>query len=70
LTKNSLQHSRTKHIEIRHHFIIDHVNNGDYEVYFVEMTNQLADLFTKPLTKDMFNFLRNELGIFYLNNIS
>jgi len=63
LTKNPVQHSRTKHIEIRHHFIRDHVNNGDCEIQFVSTENQLADLFTKPLNKERFNFLRNELGI-------
>ena len=63
LTKNLIQHSRTKHIEIRHHFIRDHVNSGDCEIQFVSTKNQLADLFTKPLNKERFNFLRNELGI-------
>jgi len=63
LTKNPIQHSRTKHIEICHHFIRDHVNNGDCEVQFVSTENQLADLFTKPLNKERFNFLRNELRI-------
>jgi len=42
LTKNQIQHSRTKHIEIRHHFIRDHVSNGDCEVKFVETKLQLA----------------------------
>ena len=41
LTKNQIQHSRTKHIEIRHHFIRDHVNNEDYEVKFIETKLQL-----------------------------
>jgi len=36
LTKNQIQHSRTKHIEIRHHFIRDHVNNGDCKMKFIE----------------------------------
>jgi len=63
LTKNPVQHSRTKHIEIRHHFIRDHVNNGDCEIQCVSTENQLADLFTKPLNKERFKFLRNELGI-------
>ena len=63
LTKNQVQHSRTKHIEIRHHFIRDHVSNGDYEVKFIATERQLADIFTKPLPKDRFFFLRNELGI-------
>ena len=70
LTKNQIQHSRTKHIEKRHHFIRDHVQNGNYEVKFVETKLQLADIFTKPLPKERFFFLRNELGILDLNNLS
>jgi len=49
LTKNSIQHSKTKHIEIRHHFICDHVQKGDCEIKFVKTENQLADLFTKSV---------------------
>jgi len=70
LTKNQIQHSRTKHIEIRHHFIKDHVSNGDCEGKFIETKLQLADIFTKPLPKQMFFFLRNELGILDLQNLS
>jgi len=70
LTKNQIQHSRIKHIEIRHHFIRDHVNNGDCEIKFIETRCQLADIFTKPLPKDMFFFLRNELGILDSQNLS
>jgi len=58
-----VQHFRTKHIEIHHHFIRDHVNNGDCVIQFVSSEKQLADLFTKPLSKERFNFLINELGI-------
>jgi len=59
LTKNPVQHSRTKHIEIRHHFIWNHIMNGDCESQFVDSENQLADLFTKPLNKERFNFVKN-----------
>jgi len=45
------------------------VNNGDYIIQFVNYENQLVDLFTKPLNKERFNFLRNELGIIDLKNI-
>ena len=70
LTKNPVQHSRTKHIEIRHHFIRDHIMNGDCEIQFVNSENQLADLFTKPLNKERFNFLKNELGIIDFKNVN
>ena len=63
LTKNPVHHSRSKHIEIRHHFIRDHVNNGDIYVEYVPTENQFADIFTKPLEKVKFEFIRNELGI-------
>jgi len=69
LTKSQIQHSRTKHIEIRHHFIRD-VSNGDCEVKFIETEKQLADIFTKPLPKDKFFLLRNELGIVDSQNLS
>jgi len=70
LTKNQVQHSRTKHIEIRHHFIRDHVTNGDCEIQFVATESQLADIFIKPLSKDMFYSLKNELGIIDLQALS
>ncbi|KAJ9558522.1 hypothetical protein OSB04_013136 [Centaurea solstitialis] len=49
ITANPVQHSRTKHIDIRYHFIKDHIEKGNIELYFVESDYQLADLFTKPL---------------------
>ena len=63
LTKNPIQHSRTKHIEIRHHFIRDHVQKGDIVLEFVDTLHQLADIFTKPLDKDRFCTIRRELGL-------
>ena len=54
LTKNPIQHSKTKNIEIRHHFIRDHIQKGDIEIMFVKTENQLANLFTKPLTHNRF----------------
>jgi len=69
LTKNPIQHSETKHIEIRHNFIRDHVQKGDCEIKFVKIENQLADLFTKPLARDRFNKLRTKLGILDIKNV-
>ncbi|KAJ9561506.1 hypothetical protein OSB04_006666 [Centaurea solstitialis] len=58
-----LLHSKTKHIEVRYHFIRDHVMNGDIELHFVPTEYQLADLFTKPLDVTRFNMLISELGM-------
>jgi len=69
LTKNIIQHFKTKHIEIRHHFIRDHVQKADCEIQFVKIENQLADLFTKPLARDRFNNVRTELGILDMKNV-
>ena len=63
LSKNLIQHSRTKHIEIRHHFIRDHVQNEDILLEFVSIKDQLADIFTKPLNADIFKQIRGELGL-------
>ena len=60
---NPVQHSRTKHIEIRNHFIRDHVARGDIELQYVPTKDQLADIFTKPLDEVRFCYLRNELNI-------
>nr|GEW18367.1 retrovirus-related Pol polyprotein from transposon TNT 1-94 [Tanacetum cinerariifolium] len=52
---NPVQHSRTKHIAVRYHFIKEHVEKGTIELYFVKTDYQLADLFTKALPIDRFN---------------
>jgi len=65
-----MQHFRTKHIDIGHHFIREHVSNGVCEIKFIESRKQLAAFFTKPLAKDKFNYLTNELGILDHSNIS
>ncbi|KAJ9544631.1 hypothetical protein OSB04_024338 [Centaurea solstitialis] len=57
ITANPVQHSRTKHIDIRYHFIKDHVEKGNIELYFVESDYHLADLFTKPFNEKRHFFL-------------
>ncbi|GJY50224.1 retrovirus-related pol polyprotein from transposon TNT 1-94 [Tanacetum coccineum] len=59
---NNVQHSRAKHIDIRYHFIKEQVENGIVELYFVRTEYQLADIFTKPLPRERFNFLIDKLG--------
>ncbi|KAJ9546415.1 hypothetical protein OSB04_018958 [Centaurea solstitialis] len=63
IANNPVLHSKTKHIEIRYHFIRDHVTNGDVELHFVPTEYQLVDLFTKPLDDKRFNQLISELGM-------
>ncbi|GJR02875.1 retrovirus-related pol polyprotein from transposon TNT 1-94 [Tanacetum coccineum] len=60
---NNVKHSRAKHIDVRYHFIKEQVENGIVELYFVRTEYQLADIFTKPLLRDRFNFLIKKLGI-------
>nr|GEX23272.1 retrovirus-related Pol polyprotein from transposon TNT 1-94 [Tanacetum cinerariifolium] len=60
---NPIQHSRTKHIAVRYHFIKEHVEKGTIELYFVKTDYQLADLFTKALPADRFNYLVRRLGM-------
>nr|GEW77112.1 hypothetical protein [Tanacetum cinerariifolium] len=59
---NPVQHSRTKHIVVRYHFIKEHVEKGMIELYFVKRDYQLANIFTKALPADRFNYLVRRLG--------
>nr|GEY03787.1 retrovirus-related Pol polyprotein from transposon TNT 1-94 [Tanacetum cinerariifolium] len=60
---NNVQHSRSKQIDIRYHFIKEHVENGVIELYFVSTDYQLADIFTKALGRERIEFLINKLGM-------
>ncbi|GJV26051.1 hypothetical protein Tco_1378746 [Tanacetum coccineum] len=58
LSKNPVQHSRTKHIEIRHHFLRDNVQKGNISIEKVSSEDNIADILTKPLKREPFNYLR------------
>ncbi|GKD31182.1 retrovirus-related pol polyprotein from transposon TNT 1-94 [Tanacetum coccineum] len=60
---NNVQHSRSKHIDIQHHFIREQVEKGVVELYFMSMDYQLADIFTKALPRERFEFLLPRLGM-------
>nr|GEW63373.1 retrovirus-related Pol polyprotein from transposon TNT 1-94 [Tanacetum cinerariifolium] len=60
---NPVQHSRTKHIAVRYHFIKEHVEKGTIKLYFVKTDYQLADIFTKALPTDRFNYLVRRIGM-------
>ncbi|GKD52001.1 hypothetical protein Tco_1280977 [Tanacetum coccineum] len=63
LSASCAQHSRTKHIHTRYHFIKEHVENGTIELYFVRAEYQLADMFTKALTGDRFQYIARRIGM-------
>ncbi|GJV54799.1 retrovirus-related pol polyprotein from transposon TNT 1-94 [Tanacetum coccineum] len=63
LCYNNVQHSRSKHIDIRFHFIKEQVENGVVELYCVNTEYQLADIFTKALCRERIKFLINKLGM-------
>ncbi|GKE26170.1 hypothetical protein Tco_1441554 [Tanacetum coccineum] len=60
---NNVQHSRSKHIDIRHHFVREQLEKGAVDLYFVTTDYQLADIFTKALLRERFEFLLSRLGM-------
>ncbi|GJZ55903.1 copia protein [Tanacetum coccineum] len=60
---NNVQQSRAKHIDERYHFIKEQVENRIVELYFVRTEYQLADIFTKPLPRERFEFLIEKLSM-------
>nr|GFB60628.1 retrotransposon protein, putative, unclassified [Tanacetum cinerariifolium] len=60
---NPVQHSRTKHIDVKYHFIKEKVEKGVVELFFVRTEYQLADMFTKALPEERFKYLVRRLGM-------
>lgn len=63
LSKNSVFHKRTKHIDTKFHFIRELVNNGEVVLQHRRTEDQLADILTKPLPKKSFDHFRKCLGM-------
>ena len=63
ISKNPVQHSRTKHIEIQYHFIRDLVEDGTLTLEFIHTNDQKADLFTKLIDSKRFEFLCQNIGV-------
>ncbi|GJU48679.1 hypothetical protein Tco_1218234 [Tanacetum coccineum] len=63
LSKNPVQHSQTKHIEIRHHFLHVNVQKGNISLEKVSSEDNIANILTKPLKHEPFNYLRLGLGM-------
>jgi hypothetical protein len=69
LADNPVEHSCTKHIDTRHHFLRDHQQRGDIDIYHISAENQLADIFTKPLDEKRFCRLHSELNVLDSRNL-
>ncbi|GJW30257.1 retrovirus-related pol polyprotein from transposon TNT 1-94 [Tanacetum coccineum] len=66
---NPVHHSRTKHINVRYHFIKEQVERGIVELYFVRTEYQLADMFTKAISLERFEYLVGRLGMRCLTSV-
>jgi hypothetical protein len=63
ISNNSAMHSKTKHILIKFHFLREHVTEKNIKVEYVGTKEQIANIFTKPLPRDTFEYLRKKLGV-------
>ena len=63
MTKNPVFHSRSKHIEIRHHYIRELLDKKEIELQFCKTGEQLADIFTKPISTNRFIEFRRQLRV-------
>jgi hypothetical protein len=63
LAQSPVFHGRAKHIEMRHHFLRDHVENGDMVIKSIDIERQLTDIFTKPIDVSRFAALHGEFGV-------
>lgn len=68
LAHNPVYHGRTKHIEVRHHFIREKILSGEVSVDYVPTNEQLADILTKALGRTTFERLRGQLGLVKIEN--
>ena len=63
VSKNLVLHSNMKHIPIKYHFLKEQVTNKVVQLNYIPSTEQIADIFTKPLAKTPFEYLRQNLGV-------
>jgi len=63
MSKNPVMHSKTKHIPIKYHFLREQVLEQKVKLEYVSSKEQVADIFTKPLPRETFEYLRQKLGV-------
>ena len=67
ISQNPVMHSKTKHIAIKYHFVRELVQDKEIRLEYVHTKEQIAGIFTKPLPKDAFMYLRGNLGVIPLS---
>ena len=67
ISKNLVMHTKTKHIAIKYHFLRELVQDKEVRLEYVNTKEQIVDIFTKPLPKDAFLYLRGKLGVIPLS---
>ena len=63
ISKNLVMHPKNKHIAIKYHYVIELVEDKQVKMEYIHSKEQIADIFTKPLPKDAFEYLRGKLGV-------
>ena len=63
ISKNLVMHAKTKHIAIKYHYVRELVEDKQVKMEYIHIKEQIADIFTKPLLKDAFEYLRGMLGV-------
>ena len=68
MSKNPIIHSKTKHIQIKYHYLREQVSQKAIKLEYIDTKEHVADIFTKPLPKEAFEHLRQKMGVFLLQN--
>lgn len=63
LVKNPEYHKRSKHIDVKYHFIREKFQEGVFQIQYVATDEQFGDIFTKPLSRVKFEKFRNLIGV-------
>ena len=63
ISKNPVMHAKTKHIAIKYHYVRELVEDKEVKMEYINTKKKIADIFTKPLPKDAFEYLRGKLGV-------
>ena len=69
ISKNPMMHGKIKHIVIKYHYVRELVEDKQVKMEYINSKEQIVDIFTKPLPKDAFEYLRGKLGVMPLSNV-